>query len=160
MDSYLDVFAYVISLERLYKAIVGVSIMYQGHIVWNTLRHEDMRLLLKFIRYHEMIGLRSSSKEFRLGSSGFLSNLRGEYVKPMVDPIDTTPEGETGSLNGKADGISLTHTSGASQNSPTPRLSSLFTPPLCIAPVRRQPLQKEKSLIPKIQATSTMCYAI
>ena len=64
---------------------MGVSIMYQGHIVWNTLRHEDMRLLLKFIRYHEMIGLRSSSKEFRLGSSGFLSNLRGEYVKPMVD---------------------------------------------------------------------------
>eukprot|EP00944_MAST-04C_sp_MAST-4C-sp1_P012442 g12442.t1 len=84
-----------------------------------------------------MIGLRSSSKEFRLGSSGFLSNLRGEYVKPMVDAIDTTPEGETGNLNGKADSISLTHTSGTSQSSPTPRLSSLFTPPLCIAPLKK-----------------------
>ena len=124
---------------------MGVSIMYQGHIVEYTLRHEDMRLLLKFIRYHEMIGLRSSSKEFRLGSSGFLSNLRGEYVKPMVDAIDTPPEGESASLNGKTDGANLTHTHNIIENSPAPRLSSVYTTIMHKSSVKKAAVDEESN---------------
>ena len=131
-DSYLDVFAYVISLERLFKSIEGVSILYQGHMVWNTLRHEDMRLLLKFIRYHEMIGLRSSSKEVRLSTSGFLSNLRGEYVKP--NPEDAKKEDNGNDVDGATNNINNDGNQNINKKKTTSRPSSLFTPPLCIPP--------------------------
>ena len=84
-----------------------------------------MPLRLQISSNHEMIGLRSSSKEVRLSTIGFLSNLRGEYVKP--EPPAETSQGvnydggkdqnETGSVNNN------------SRSRATSRTSSLFTPP-------------------------------
>eukprot|EP00943_MAST-04B_sp_MAST-4B-sp1_P004981 g4981.t1 len=141
-DSYLDVFAYVIGLERLFESVEGVSILYQGHMVWNTLRHEDMRLLLKFIRYHEMIGLRSSNKEVRLSTIGFLSNLRGEYVKPEP-PADTNQTTVGVNNDGGKDQNGMDSANNNSRRRATSRTSSLFTPPLCIP--RREKDRKHSS---------------
>jgi hypothetical protein len=115
---YVEVLSVVINLERIFPCVEGVGLLYQGHMVWNTLRHENMRLVLKFIRYHEMLGWKNKKLSARIGDvTGFLSNLRGVYANP--EPLaGETSETEAGEAE-------------------TGTKATLFNPPLCIRPINR-----------------------
>ena len=124
---YLEVFQFVLNVERLHPCVEGVGILYQGHMVWNTLRQEDMRLILKFIRYHDMVGSRNRSMHSRMTAmSGFLSNLRGVYVDPEpVAPAEAAPADADAKEGGEGE-------------EETRKIkSTLFNPPLCIPAIKR-----------------------
>ena len=53
---YMNVHSFVTSLEAQFPQVSQVALTYCGHLVWSTIAPHHTRLILRFIRYHEMVG--------------------------------------------------------------------------------------------------------
>ena len=112
---YTNVHSFVTSVESQFPQVQQVALTYCGHLVWSTIEPNQTRLILRFIRYHEMIGehrLDSNVAELNGSSSadasqqasggkgldaktgkvcGFMSTVRGIWVQAEIqDDSDRT----------------------------------------------------------------------
>jgi hypothetical protein len=90
-DIYMNVHSFVTSIETSFSQVKQVSMTYNGRLIWSTMDQHHSRLILRFVRYHEMIGDASKKKVSSFSSHndeecGFMSTIRGIWVQAEVPP--------------------------------------------------------------------------
>eukprot|EP00949_MAST-11_sp_MAST-11-sp1_P003764 g3764.t1 len=121
-DTYGEVFSFASDLEMLFPEVQQMAVLYMGHIAWNTIKNNHLRLLIKFLRYHEMLssdGYTSKNSENWTRGGGFMSTVRGVYV-----------DADVGKGKSSIDSKAVPEQQGTS--SKIPSALDIFTPPLCV----------------------------
>ena len=96
-DVYMNVHSFVTSVEAQFPQVRQVSLTYSGRMVWSTMDRHHARLILRFVRYHEMISDRKKgSTEQQSQDCGFMSTIRGIWVQAeTTKPTESESESES-----------------------------------------------------------------